>query len=204
MNEDEGIHPERNRSSYERSIVRSGEPRGSIRSGTRTRGNENEGETYWVRTGSELAGVVSEWVLTKLREGRVMGQKRLESCLRFDPESLTLILSLINSINFHSQIPPNPCCTDPPKVYSMGLVSLIPMMCVFLLFFYFCLSPTNPHSFLSLLYLIYQTHLVTVVYFSHFSDIFLHSLFSFSRYFHYVLHIFSSVPLVLSMANPFI
>ena len=34
--------------------------------GMRMRGNENEGETYWVRTGSELAGVVSEWVLTEL------------------------------------------------------------------------------------------------------------------------------------------
>ena len=32
--------------------------------GMRTRGNENEGETYWVRTRSELAGVVSEQVLT--------------------------------------------------------------------------------------------------------------------------------------------
>ena len=34
--------------------------------GTRTRVNENEGGTYQVRTGSELAGVVSEWVLTRL------------------------------------------------------------------------------------------------------------------------------------------
>ena len=32
--------------------------------GMRTRGNENEGETYRVRTGLELAGVVSEQVLT--------------------------------------------------------------------------------------------------------------------------------------------
>ena len=32
--------------------------------GTKTRGNENEGETYRVRTGSELTGVVSERVLT--------------------------------------------------------------------------------------------------------------------------------------------
>ena len=32
--------------------------------GTRTRVNENEGETYRVRTGSELTRVVSEWVLT--------------------------------------------------------------------------------------------------------------------------------------------
>ena len=30
----------------------------------KTRGNENEGETYQVRTGSELTGVVSERVLT--------------------------------------------------------------------------------------------------------------------------------------------
>ena len=30
----------------------------------RARENENEGEIYQVRTGSELAGVVSEWVLT--------------------------------------------------------------------------------------------------------------------------------------------
>ena len=64
VNEDKGIHPERNQSSYERSIVRSGEQRGSIRSGMRTRGNGNEGETYWVRTRLELAGVVSEQVLT--------------------------------------------------------------------------------------------------------------------------------------------
>ena len=27
------------------------------------RGKREQGETYWVRTGSELAGVVSEWVL---------------------------------------------------------------------------------------------------------------------------------------------
>ena len=33
--------------------------------GTRMRGNENEGETYRVRTGLELAGVVSEPVLTQ-------------------------------------------------------------------------------------------------------------------------------------------
>ena len=33
--------------------------------GTKTRGNKNEGETYRVRTGSELAGVVSERVLTQ-------------------------------------------------------------------------------------------------------------------------------------------
>ena len=32
--------------------------------GTKTRGNENEGETYQVRTRSELTGVVSERVLT--------------------------------------------------------------------------------------------------------------------------------------------
>ena len=32
--------------------------------GTRTRGNENEGETYRVRTRLELTGVVSERVLT--------------------------------------------------------------------------------------------------------------------------------------------
>ena len=32
--------------------------------GTKTRGNENEGESYRVRTGSELTGVVSERVLT--------------------------------------------------------------------------------------------------------------------------------------------
>ena len=64
MNEDEGIHPERNRSSYERSIVRSGEQQGSIRSGDEDERDENERETYWVRTGLELAGVVSERVLT--------------------------------------------------------------------------------------------------------------------------------------------
>ena len=33
---------------------------------TTTRGNENEGETYQVRTGSELTGVVSEQVLTMM------------------------------------------------------------------------------------------------------------------------------------------
>ena len=33
------------------------------------RGNENEGETYWVRTGLELAGVVSERVLTQRQDG---------------------------------------------------------------------------------------------------------------------------------------
>ena len=35
--------------------------------GTKTRGNENKGESYRVRTGSELTGVVSERVLTKLQ-----------------------------------------------------------------------------------------------------------------------------------------
>ena len=34
--------------------------------GTRTRGNEYKGETYRVRTGSELTGVVSERVLTPI------------------------------------------------------------------------------------------------------------------------------------------
>ena len=37
---------------------------GAYEVGMRTRGNENEGETYWIRTGSELTGVVSERVLT--------------------------------------------------------------------------------------------------------------------------------------------
>src|ERR1700733_6572096 len=46
----------------------------------------------------------------------------------------------------------------------MGLVSLIPMTCVFLLSLYFRPSTTNPHSFLSLLYLIYQTHFHSFAY----------------------------------------
>ena len=41
--------------------------------GTKTRGNENEGETYRVRTRSELAGVVSEWVLTRGQKGKLIG-----------------------------------------------------------------------------------------------------------------------------------
>ena len=60
MNKDEGIHPEWNRSSYERSIVQSGEQQGSIQSG-----DEDERETYQVGTRSELAGTVSEQVLTQ-------------------------------------------------------------------------------------------------------------------------------------------
>ena len=41
-----------------------GNNREAYKVGMRTRGNENERGTYWVRTGSELAGVVLEQVLT--------------------------------------------------------------------------------------------------------------------------------------------
>ena len=41
--------------------------------GTKTRGNKNEGETYRVRTRSELTGVVSERVLTSMRSGVLRG-----------------------------------------------------------------------------------------------------------------------------------
>ena len=41
-----------------------GHNREAYKVGTRTRGDKNERGTYWVRTGSELAGVVSEQVLT--------------------------------------------------------------------------------------------------------------------------------------------
>ena len=92
------------------------------------------------------------------------GKRQLESCLGFDPEPPTLILSLIDSIAFHSWIPPNPHSSNPPKVYSMGLVSLIPMMCVFLLSLYSHLSPiTHIHSYLYVS-LIYQTHFHSFTY----------------------------------------
>ena len=44
---------------------KAGDNREAYKVGTRTRGNKNEWETYWVGTGSELAGTVSEQVLTK-------------------------------------------------------------------------------------------------------------------------------------------
>ena len=43
-----GKHPEQDRSSFERSIVRRGDNGGAYKVGTKTRGNENEGETYQV------------------------------------------------------------------------------------------------------------------------------------------------------------
>ena len=63
-NGNKGKHPERDRSSYERSIVRRGDNGGAYEVGTKTRVNKNEGETYRVRTRSELTRVVSEQVLT--------------------------------------------------------------------------------------------------------------------------------------------
>ena len=63
-NEDEGKHMERDRSPYERSIVRGGVQQEQVWSGNEVEGERERGETYWVGTGLGLTGVVSERVLT--------------------------------------------------------------------------------------------------------------------------------------------
>ena len=61
--------------------------------GTRTRGNKYEGETYRVRTGSELTGVVSERVLTPSTS--LNSSKDLAACDFAYPGMIQRVLVLV-------------------------------------------------------------------------------------------------------------